>query len=315
MDKHYFNINIATKYGINCAVILQNICFWISKNAENNQNFYDNHYWMYNPIKDFKKQFPYLTERQIRSALDVLKEEELVVTANYNKTCDRTLWYTVTQKALDIMNDNQDKAEIQEDFSNSNDESIVEDKSDAPENSSEDQKCQNEVTSMSIRNDTHVNTYCHTCQNEMTPVSNGTNNKPQIINTDKLEKEIYKEKDQNRQIFDFWNSKQLVKEQEFNKRVQAVISTALKSFTLEQILLAIDRYEIVYNSNNYFNHGWDLDSFLGGSAVRKFLDNGIHWVNYCNWEREHKTNKGFIHNLYTTEQIESFISNLDEVEV
>lgn len=316
MENHYFNINIATKYGVNCAVVLQNICYWIEKNTGNSQNFYDNKYWTYNPIKEFKKQFPYLTERQIRSALETLKDEGLVLTANYNKTCDRTLWYTITQKAMDIMNNNQDKQEVQDDFSNSDEKTIIKEETNTSESRCNGQKCQNEMTSASKCNDIHVNTYCHTSQNVMTHMSNGTNNKPQIINSNELEKEIYKEKEPpDKVIFDFWNSKKLIKGSELNKRVQSAVNTALRSFTLKQILLAIEHYDLVYNSKNYFSHGWDLVSFLGGSAIIKFLDEGVHWINYCNWLSEHQPNKEFIHNTYTPEQLEKCISNLDDLEV
>ena len=316
MENHYFNINIATRYGVNCAIILQNICFWIEKNTESNQNLYDGKYWMYNPIKAFKEQFPYLTERQIRSALDTLKDEELVLTANYNKTCDRTLWYTVTQKALDIMKDNQDKPEIQEDFSNPNEEFSVESKDNLSESGLEEKKCQKEMTSESKGNDIQVNTYCHTSQNEMTSVSNGTNNKPQIINSDKLEKEIYKEKEPpDKVIFDFWNSKRLIKANELNNYLRTVITNLLKFFILDEVLLAIKRYDEIYNSKHYFDHPWSFKTFLNSDIIMKFLDNGEHWISYCNWRNKEIKQTGFIHNTYTSAQIASCISNLEELEV
>ena len=314
MENHFFNINIATRYGVNCAIILQNVLFWTEKNKEKNINFFDGKYWTYNPVKEFKLQFPYLTERQIRTALDTLKDEELILTANYNKTCDRTLWYTVTQKALDIMTISQDKLNVQEDLSNPDEECIIEEEQNSSESILKEQKCQNEMTPASKGNDIQVNTYCHTGQNEMTQVSNGTNKKPQIINSDKLEKEINKEKEPpDRQIYNFWNSRNLVGEPELNNKIKAAISTALKSFTLEEILLAIERYDLVHNSDYWFRYAWRIDSFLGGKAIRSFLDNGEHWINYCNWKKENR--QAFISNGYTHEQIASCIADLDTVEV
>ena len=41
--------------------------------------------------------FPYLSEKQVRYALDALRKADMVITGNYNKSSyDRTLWYTVS---------------------------------------------------------------------------------------------------------------------------------------------------------------------------------------------------------------------------
>ena len=104
--EHSFDTEIAKEYGVNCAVILKNIYFWVLKNKANNQNFYDGKYWTYNSKKAFSELFSYMTERQIDYALKHLIDEGLVVTGNYNKsTYDRTLWYALTDKALSILHD------------------------------------------------------------------------------------------------------------------------------------------------------------------------------------------------------------------
>ena len=43
--QHYFDINIAMKYGIQPAIILNNLYFWIEKNRANEKHFYDGYYW------------------------------------------------------------------------------------------------------------------------------------------------------------------------------------------------------------------------------------------------------------------------------
>lgn len=45
---HNFDINIAEKYGINAAIILQNMYYWIEKNRANEKHFHDGYYWTYN---------------------------------------------------------------------------------------------------------------------------------------------------------------------------------------------------------------------------------------------------------------------------
>lgn len=94
---HYFNTEIAKEVGVNAAVILENIAHWVMKNKANDKNFYDGHYWTYNSRTAMTALFPYLSEKQVRYALDALRKADMVLTGNYNKSSyDRTLWYTVS---------------------------------------------------------------------------------------------------------------------------------------------------------------------------------------------------------------------------
>ena len=102
--EHSFNISIATKYGVNSAILLNNIYFWIEKNKANETNFYDGYYWTYNSKKAFSELFPYLTSRQVDYALEKLIDDGVLLTGNYNKNpYDRTLWYAITKKGYSIL--------------------------------------------------------------------------------------------------------------------------------------------------------------------------------------------------------------------
>lgn len=95
---HMFDIDMATRYGINAAVIFQNIAFWCDHSRTNEVNFYDGLYWTFNSVRAFREQFPYLGKSQIASALQKLIDEGLIVKGNYNKVAyDRTAWYAVTE--------------------------------------------------------------------------------------------------------------------------------------------------------------------------------------------------------------------------
>lgn len=92
--EHSFNVEVANKVGMQCAVIFQHIMWWIAKNEANGQNLHDGDYWTYNSVKAYTKQFPYLSEKQIRTSLQKLIDEGYLKTANYNTSSyDRTLWY------------------------------------------------------------------------------------------------------------------------------------------------------------------------------------------------------------------------------
>ena len=95
---HMFDTEIATRYGVNAAVLFQNIAFWCNHSRANGTNFHDGLYWTYNSVKAFQELFPYLGKSQISSALQKLLDEGLIVKGNYNKVAyDRTMWYAVTE--------------------------------------------------------------------------------------------------------------------------------------------------------------------------------------------------------------------------
>lgn len=106
--EHHFNVEIAEKYGILEAVLLNNFYFWIKKNEANDKNFHEGMYWTYNSAKALHRLFPYASERKIRSAIKHLEDEGLVLTGNYNNSAyDRTMWYALTENAICILQNRQ----------------------------------------------------------------------------------------------------------------------------------------------------------------------------------------------------------------
>lgn len=106
-DKHYFDVHIAELYGINCAVILQNIWHWEQHHAANEKNFYEGRYWTYNSAAAFSALFPYLSKKQIEGALKKLRDNGILLVNNFNKQkWDRTLWYSVSEKGMELLGAN-----------------------------------------------------------------------------------------------------------------------------------------------------------------------------------------------------------------
>lgn len=104
MNSHYFDVDIATTYGVPVAIVLNHIAFWIRKNHANNKHYHDGRFWTYNSIKAFQALFPYWTFKQMRTVLDKLKESGLIMTGNYNATSyDQTIWYAFTDEGLKVM--------------------------------------------------------------------------------------------------------------------------------------------------------------------------------------------------------------------
>lgn len=103
MALHMFDPQIAQEYGVNAAIIFQNLAYWIEHNRAKETNFHDGRYWTYNSVRAFTELFPYLTDKQIRGALKKLEEGGMILVGNYNKSAyDRTRWYALAEKGLSI---------------------------------------------------------------------------------------------------------------------------------------------------------------------------------------------------------------------
>lgn len=94
---HTFDVDIAKEYGVDVAIVVNNIAFWLQKNKANKKHMYDGKVWTYNSTKAFAELFPYWTENQMRRVLDTMNKSGIIETGNYNSNAyDRTKWYTFT---------------------------------------------------------------------------------------------------------------------------------------------------------------------------------------------------------------------------
>lgn len=106
-----FKADVAAKYGTNVSILLGNISYWIEKNKENGKHFHDGRYWTYNTVAAFHSLMPFMSERQIGTALGKAEAEGLLVTGNYNKLpFDRTKWYALTEKGESLFQSLQNVA-------------------------------------------------------------------------------------------------------------------------------------------------------------------------------------------------------------
>jgi hypothetical protein len=91
---HGFDVEIATNYGLEEAVIIHNFQFWLNKNYSDGINRHDGRTWTYNTTASLAKLFPYMTARAVRYAIDNLVKKGVLIKGNYNKLgYDRTVWY------------------------------------------------------------------------------------------------------------------------------------------------------------------------------------------------------------------------------
>ena len=94
---HCFDVGIATKYGLEEAILISHFAFWVAKNKANGKHLHDGKYWTYNSARAFSELFPYMAEGKIRRVLKKMQDDGIIETGNFNKKkWDRTNWYTFT---------------------------------------------------------------------------------------------------------------------------------------------------------------------------------------------------------------------------
>ena len=112
MPDHHFNPDLAQKYGVDVAIFLHNIYFWIGRNRAYQKHFYKDRYWTYNSLAAFCTAHPYWSRRQIERIVSACKKSGLLLTDCFNQDRrDRTTWYTLSDQALKYFIDSTPKTE------------------------------------------------------------------------------------------------------------------------------------------------------------------------------------------------------------
>lgn len=98
---HSFSVEEAQKYGIEKALLLNNLRFWLDRHQANGTHIYEHtdgkeYHWVYNSKTAFQKLFPYLKSSSITRWLAELQEAGVIISGNFNQNkYDRTNWYSM----------------------------------------------------------------------------------------------------------------------------------------------------------------------------------------------------------------------------
>lgn len=85
---------LACAIGLNEAIVVQQIHYWVEHNKRSRTNFRNGYYWTYNTYAEWEKQFPWWSGRTIRRILKGLESSNIVITGKYNNAgFDQTKWY------------------------------------------------------------------------------------------------------------------------------------------------------------------------------------------------------------------------------
>lgn len=101
----------------------------------------------------------------------------------------------------------------------------------------------------------------------------------------------------NSNIFNYWNSKNIIVHRELTNNINKSINKALKTYTEEEIKEYIDRYDKVLKDKSwFFDYKWSLEDFLNRKdGISSFTDEGSKWLSYVSHNektlREEEKNK------------------------
>lgn len=94
--------SLAKLIGLNEAIVLQQIHYWIVINRKTKQNFINGRTWVYNSFQEWhENNFDFWSPRTVKTIFGRLREKGFILVANHNRQkTDRRLWYTIDYDKL-----------------------------------------------------------------------------------------------------------------------------------------------------------------------------------------------------------------------
>ena len=101
---YQFDAELAKQFGVDEAILLNNLIYWIRKNKANNKHYYNGTWWTYNSSKAFSEMFEFWTEKQIKRIIKSLYSQEVILISKFNlDKYDRTNWYAICNSYIDLL--------------------------------------------------------------------------------------------------------------------------------------------------------------------------------------------------------------------
>lgn len=102
--------------GVNEAIIVQQIHYWLNINEKAKINFHEGRYWTYNTYENWQKtNFRFLSVPTLKRIFKKLEDKKILIKDNFNKSkYDRTLWVSINYDKLDeLMSKYEEKIEAE----------------------------------------------------------------------------------------------------------------------------------------------------------------------------------------------------------
>lgn len=113
-DQVACRVDLAAQYGLDVAVFIQNIYYWVRKNEANQEHFYDGRYWAHCSYRGLEKWFePLWSMQQIKRIVSKCRDQGLILVGDYNPDgFTHTNWYSVTDAVLEIYGDSPEPEKV-----------------------------------------------------------------------------------------------------------------------------------------------------------------------------------------------------------
>lgn len=100
----YYNSELAQIVGLENAIFIQDIAYWLDYNKSSGSAFEDGRYWSYSTLSAICERHPYWTKRQVERIIKNCRENGWIIVSNFNKSkYDRTNWYSLGDKILEFI--------------------------------------------------------------------------------------------------------------------------------------------------------------------------------------------------------------------
>src|SRR5581483_7613470 len=97
---HAFDVELAQEFGLEEAIIIRALQFWIGRNRAEGVNQHNGRTWTYDPYAKWVERLPYLTVSKVRSAIANLVEKRVIIREQVQlKIGDATNWYAFADES------------------------------------------------------------------------------------------------------------------------------------------------------------------------------------------------------------------------
>ena len=101
--RYSFDTELAARYGVEEAILLDHIRFWCEKNQSNPDCRKEGRCWMYASAARLAEHFPFWSVPKIRRLLKSLVRQGALLEGRFGRFAfDRTLWYAVSESVLSM---------------------------------------------------------------------------------------------------------------------------------------------------------------------------------------------------------------------
>ena len=103
IEPKVINTELACLLGLNEAIVLQQMHYWLEKNKAKAKNYHDNRFWTYGSLQEYRdRDFKFWSFNTVKRTIAKLTERGFLLASNYNKIrLDQTKWYSIDYEALD----------------------------------------------------------------------------------------------------------------------------------------------------------------------------------------------------------------------